>query len=186
MHFCKAYPSKTGAAIVFVKPVSKTIADERPHAKDESTASLHRKNEGTLYFSKRNSVNFSLKSLLWIEFSVKINGVSFGWSIRLLIKDVLRISSSTSKSTIKVIFAKIESKLTHSIFLVQRLDSHVISFKVEWSRSCKELCFVWFPFHLWVTFFVLFTKFRQNKASHRWYHTSWAIFSTIAYGKMNK
>jgi hypothetical protein len=41
----------------------------------------------------------SRKSLLWIEFSVKINGVSLTFSIRLLISDVFKISSRMSKST---------------------------------------------------------------------------------------
>ena len=99
MHFCKAYPSCTGVAVVFWYPVSRTTAEERPTAKDDKTASLHKKREGTLYFSNKNSVSLSLKSLLWIEFSVKINGVSFTLSIRLLISDVFKISSRMSKST---------------------------------------------------------------------------------------
>jgi len=54
------------------------IAVDRPHANEESTASLQRKRAGTLYFSNKNSVSFSLCSLLCTEFSVKINGVSLG------------------------------------------------------------------------------------------------------------
>ena len=101
MHFYSAYPSCTGVAVVFVHPVSSTIADDRPHAKDDSTASLHKNNAGTLYFSNRNSVSFSRRSLLWIEFSVKMSGVSLVVSIRLVTSDVLRMSSKISKSTAK-------------------------------------------------------------------------------------
>jgi len=82
--------------------VSSTIAEERPQANDEKTASLHRNRAGTLYFSKRNSVNLSLSSLLWIEFSVKMSGVSLVDNIKLVPRDVVRMSSRISKSTIGV------------------------------------------------------------------------------------
>jgi len=84
-----------------VHPVSRTIADDRPHANDERTASLHKNNAGTLYFSNKNSVSLSRRSLLWIEFSVKISGVSLVANIRFVTSDVLRISSKISKSTAK-------------------------------------------------------------------------------------
>ena len=61
----------------------------------------HKNNAGTLYFSNRNSVSFSRRSLLWIEFSVKMSGVSLVVSIRLVTSDVLRMSSKISKSTAK-------------------------------------------------------------------------------------
>ena len=59
------YPSWTGIALVCVAPESMIRPVDRPFAKHESTAFLHKKNAGTLYFSNINSVNFSLLFLMF-------------------------------------------------------------------------------------------------------------------------
>ena len=67
----------SSSAVVVLKPLSRTSAVERPQANEVSTESLQIKSAGISNFSKRNSVNLIQLSLLWIEFSVIIRGVSF-------------------------------------------------------------------------------------------------------------
>lgn len=148
IHFCKAYPSWTGDAIVRVFPQSKTKAELLPHANEDKTLSLHKKRAGTLYFSNKNSVSFSLKSLQWIELSVKISGVSFGESIKLPTIDFSSSSSSTSKLTKHVV-----QKITYfTCPLPDREEeptcNHALSWGhlIRWSTSFSEhLPFLYLP-----------------------------------------
>lgn len=57
-------------------PLSRTKADDLPHANEAKTGSLTKNSAGTLYFSKRCSVSFMRFSFLWIAGSVNKIGVS--------------------------------------------------------------------------------------------------------------
>jgi hypothetical protein len=102
-------------------------AVERPQAKEVSTESLHTNSAGSSSFSKQKSINLSLDSLLWIELSVKINGVSLICNFRLFPKDFCINYSITSKFT-----TSIKNKiLTYTFFVKQKIDFNVISFKYQ-------------------------------------------------------
>ncbi len=174
MLFCNAYPSWTGVAIVLLYPLSSTRAVDRPQANEVRTESLQIKIAGNWNFSKRNFVSLSRFSLLWIEFSVRIRGVSLGWSERFFIRDFSKSSSNTSKLTKTI---KSLGKLTCALLLEKRLDSHMITFEAQVVVPTNKSDFL-AVIHFYILFMI---KGAFDNACTWWNNTPWLVFSTVAY-----